>query len=109
MTDELKKSLWISYWIISILLIIPILIANYDTQKSIYNIIPKCPSQKNGKTCVLCHSSTTYYYLAQHNTPVNTPINTIAIAIFYGSIANFGIVIIYFLYWVYEDRINRYT
>jgi hypothetical protein len=105
MTEELRRSVWIVYFILTVLFLIAIAIPFFDSKLLVYNHIPICKSKLNNETCIACGSSTSYYLLRNGDIIDAWMTNSFSVIVYFLSIVNGFLVFSFFM--IPERFLNR--
>jgi hypothetical protein len=97
MTEELRRSVWIVYFILTVLSLIAVAIPFFDSKLLVYNHIPICTSKLNNEACIACGSSTSYYLLRNGDIIDAWTTNSFSVIIYFLSIVNGFLVFSFFM------------
>ncbi|MGL6037812.1 MAG: hypothetical protein ACRC0E_02840 [Soonwooa sp.] len=92
---ELQKAIFIVWQISGLISILVSSLVFFTSQDFLLSKIPTCPSQLEGKTCVLCGSSRAFFEIKNLNFQRAFQLNESSIFIFFGLLTNAVLLIIY--------------
>jgi len=92
---ELQKAIFIVWQISGLISILILSLVFFTNQEFLLSKIPTCPSQLEGKTCILCGSSRAFFEIKNLNFQTAFQLNKASIFIFFGLLINAGIFITY--------------